>query len=325
MPPPSAVVSDDRWPSRGFSRATRTVPSPWTGTGRYLANVTVAFVKRRRGPPVARAGRDANLVKPSLLGLLLVLACATNRGSAPDPAPDGAPVVDAQGGCARRATVDVHVDNRGSTDIEIAFGSYAPARAAPGLSRTTYRVPRAHLRQTIQLRIARGGLGVGRPARVPTENVVCNDATLIIGPEPRYSFFYGDLIVNPPGKAQPQADSTDTLPPPTTCCTPTIRALVPEGTGAVYLAGNLPALGPWRPHGLRMTGAGRERTARVTAPRGTVLAYKFTLGGWDREALGPEGLVPPNNRLTVDGDVGGRTRSPRRSPHLPFRKDATRT
>ena len=87
------------------------------------------------------------------------------------------------------------------------------------------------------------------------------------------------------------------------CCTITIRARVPAGTGTVYLAGSLPQLGPWRPDGLAMTGEGRERTATVTAPAGTTLEYKFTLGAWDREALSPSGAVLPNFRLVVDRDV----------------------
>mgnify|MGYP001581395408 FL=1 len=87
------------------------------------------------------------------------------------------------------------------------------------------------------------------------------------------------------------------------CCTATIRVTVPEGTGTVYLAGSLPELGPWHPDGRAMVGVGRERTANVTAPRGTTFEYKFTLGSWDREALGPAGTVPPNNRLLIDGNV----------------------
>jgi len=87
------------------------------------------------------------------------------------------------------------------------------------------------------------------------------------------------------------------------CCTATIHVRVPEGTGTVYLAGSLPELGPWRPDGLAMPGEGRERTARVTAPPGTTFEYKFTLGSWDREALGPSGAVPPNHRLVLERDT----------------------
>jgi len=91
--------------------------------------------------------------------------------------------------------------------------------------------------------------------------------------------------------------------PAAECCTVTIRVHVPEGTGTVYLAGSLAELGPWRPDGRAMTGEGRERTARVVAPRGTAFEFKFTLGTWDREALGSAGTVPPNNRLRLDRDT----------------------
>lgn len=87
------------------------------------------------------------------------------------------------------------------------------------------------------------------------------------------------------------------------CCEVTIQAIVPEGTGTVYLAGNLPELGPWQPDGMAMTGEGVERIARVHAAPGTELEYKFTLGKWDDEALGADGTVPDNHRLVVDGDV----------------------
>jgi predicted alpha/beta superfamily hydrolase len=40
-----------------------------------------------------------------------------------------------------------------------------------------------------------------------------------------------------------------------------------------------------------------------TAPPGTELEYKFTLGSWDREALGRAGTVPPNHRLRVERDT----------------------
>jgi enterochelin esterase-like enzyme len=78
---------------------------------------------------------------------------------------------------------------------------------------------------------------------------------------------------------------------------------VPEGTGTLYVTGNLPTLGPWNPIGKAMTGEGRERRAAVSVPPGTTFEYKFTLGSWDREALAPSGAVPANHQLLVDGDV----------------------
>ena len=86
-------------------------------------------------------------------------------------------------------------------------------------------------------------------------------------------------------------------------CQVTIHAAVPSGTGTVYLTGNCARLGDWNPAGLAMDGAGTERVATFSLPRGTELEYKFTLGSWDREALGPSGQVVPNHQLTVESDT----------------------
>jgi predicted alpha/beta superfamily hydrolase len=87
------------------------------------------------------------------------------------------------------------------------------------------------------------------------------------------------------------------------CCAVTLRAEVPEGTGTVYLAGSLPDLGPWDPSGLAMGGEGVERAARIYAAPGTEFEYKFTLGDWDSEALGPNGQTPPNEQLVIREDT----------------------
>src|SRR5258707_11644753 len=84
--------------------------------------------------------------------------------------------------------------------------------------------------------------------------------------------------------------------------TVTIHAHVPEGVGTVYLAGNRPELGPWDTQKFGMSGTGRIRTAVLHVPDGTELEYKFTLGSWDREGLGPSGVVMPNYRILADGD-----------------------
>lgn len=90
------------------------------------------------------------------------------------------------------------------------------------------------------------------------------------------------------------------------CCTATITAVAPEGAPTLYLTGSIPDLGPWKPDALAMTGEGRARVARVTAPKGTVLEYKFTLGTWEREALGPSGMVMANFRLAMEKDIEAR-------------------
>lgn len=127
------------------------------------------------------------------------VACASGGGTAaPEPAVDAAAdsvLIEQDAVCRLSSSVTVHVRNQGSADVQISFGGYTPARAAPGLSHTTYDVTRSYLEHTvIRLRIVRGGLQEGGPAEIPAEHVVCNDATLIIGARPRYSFFYGGRV-----------------------------------------------------------------------------------------------------------------------------------
>jgi len=80
----------------------------------------------------------------------------------------------------------------------------------------------------------------------------------------------------------------------------TIRAEVPQGVDTVFITGNRPEIGNWNPHGLAMTGSGTNRIAVLRLPMGTSLEYKFTLGSWDREGLGPSGTIEPNHRLIVE-------------------------
>lgn len=83
----------------------------------------------------------------------------------------------------------------------------------------------------------------------------------------------------------------------------TVIAEVPEGAGVVYLAGNLPELGPWKPDGLAMTGEGRERSVSLDVPHGFAFEYKLTLGDWSREGTGPSGTVMPNFTLVAEADA----------------------
>jgi hypothetical protein len=150
-----------------------------------------------------------------LLTILLLLGCAGSRQ--PEPAlsasDDTTRMADEEGMvCVRQADVTVHVDNRSSMSVQIAFGSYAPKRAALGLAQTTYSVPRYYLESAVRLRIVGGGLALNTPPPIPTEPVDCNDAMLIIGPRPRYSFFYGGLVYarprEPPTSDPERPDTT---------------------------------------------------------------------------------------------------------------------
>lgn len=89
-----------------------------------------------------------------------------------------------------------------------------------------------------------------------------------------------------------------------TCCAVSLRVRVPAGTGPVYIGGSLAELGPWHADGKLLDGKGAERTAHFVVPAGTVFEYKYTLGSWDREAVGTNpAIVPPNHRLVVTRDT----------------------
>jgi len=84
------------------------------------------------------------------------------------------------------------------------------------------------------------------------------------------------------------------------CCSLQITVTVPDDTGEVYLAGNVPELGPWSPGKFVMRSEGNERIAELDVPQGTELEYKFTLGNWAREAVDDHQKPLANFRLLVD-------------------------
>jgi S-formylglutathione hydrolase FrmB len=95
-----------------------------------------------------------------------------------------------------------------------------------------------------------------------------------------------------------------TVHPPGVCCTVSLHVHVPPGTGPVYVGGSLAELGPWHADGKLLEGTGVERTTQFTIPAGTAFEYKYTLGSWDREAVGTNpAIVPPNHRLVVTRDT----------------------
>ncbi|MBT8136735.1 MAG: hypothetical protein KJO54_06955 [Gammaproteobacteria bacterium] len=84
------------------------------------------------------------------------------------------------------------------------------------------------------------------------------------------------------------------------CCDIRLVTEVPPDSGAVFMTGNLPQLGPWRPDGQLMSGDGEIRTTIIRVARGQTFEYKFTLGSWDREALNADGHVPANFSVLAD-------------------------
>jgi enterochelin esterase-like enzyme len=81
-----------------------------------------------------------------------------------------------------------------------------------------------------------------------------------------------------------------------------ITVTVPDDAPTVYLAGNLPELGPWHPKRFQLTGTGTKRHAILTVPHGHTLRYKVTAGSWEREGLGPSGALLPEFTATIDSD-----------------------
>src|SRR5258708_5417137 len=81
-----------------------------------------------------------------------------------------------------------------------------------------------------------------------------------------------------------------------------IIAIVPPDTGKVYITGDDPALGSWSPRGAEMKADGDKRIFALDAPKGAKVSYKFTLGTWDREALGEDGKPLATNYTLSVGD-----------------------
>jgi hypothetical protein len=80
-----------------------------------------------------------------------------------------------------------------------------------------------------------------------------------------------------------------------------VVANVPEGTGNVFITGNIPNLGPWSATGALMYRDGGRRIYALEAPEGFVFEYKFTLGTWETEALGEDGKPMTQNYRIIVG------------------------
>jgi hypothetical protein len=110
-------------------------------------------------------------------------------------------------------------------------------------------------------------------------------------------FVYLEILTSiPPLAAPAEADSHDGRNLERIV---TINAVVGEGSGTVYLAGNIPELGPWDPHKFAMSGAGSNRTAVLHLPAGVNLEFKFTLGSWASVETTMSGDYVANRSYTV--------------------------
>ncbi|MFK8030203.1 MAG: alpha/beta hydrolase-fold protein, partial [Gammaproteobacteria bacterium] len=85
----------------------------------------------------------------------------------------------------------------------------------------------------------------------------------------------------------------------------------------VYVAGNLPVLGPWHPAALEMKGTGTTRTAQISVPHDHTLQYKITAGSWEQEGLGPSATLLPSftakitEPASLTAEIAGFRKDPR--------------
>ncbi|MBU0550409.1 hypothetical protein KKF91_12820 [Myxococcota bacterium] len=116
----------------------------------------------------------------------------------------------------------------------------------------------------------------------------------------------GDLALSDAAPVEEDAApiEEDATPPPTSCQVEFI-VQVPEGTDAIYVAGDMTS---WEPNTERLALSGQEARSTLSLPLGPT-NYKYTRGGWetvekagdcgeqDNRALtvrcGPDGIAPP--------------------------------
>jgi len=76
-----------------------------------------------------------------------------------------------------------------------------------------------------------------------------------------------------------------------------------DDTISVYITGDNEKLGNWDPAIVRLNKEGNSWKIELSFPKGTKLEYKFTLGGWNTEALTDKEETPTNSILNVEKDT----------------------
>ncbi len=79
---------------------------------------------------------------------------------------------------------------------------------------------------------------------------------------------------------------------------------LPKQNSKVYVTGDNQTLGNWNPSLISLNKINDSTwTTNLSFNSGTPILFKFTLGGWQNEALDANGNVPDNHRLTVKSDT----------------------
>ena len=77
-----------------------------------------------------------------------------------------------------------------------------------------------------------------------------------------------------------------------------------DDSSSVYITGNDEKIGDWDPALIKLNkDQGNRWKIELSFPKWTKLEYKFTLGGWNIEALNDKGETPSNSLLTIVNDT----------------------
>ncbi|RJP61285.1 MAG: histidine kinase [Ignavibacteriales bacterium] len=77
-----------------------------------------------------------------------------------------------------------------------------------------------------------------------------------------------------------------------------------SATDTIFIAGSHPLLGNWNPHKINLEKINDTTWSKTfLLPSKVEYEFKFTLGGWNREALNSDSSKPSNNQVNLSGDT----------------------
>ena len=72
----------------------------------------------------------------------------------------------------------------------------------------------------------------------------------------------------------------------------------------VFVTGNVPMLGSWRPDGFPLTSMDEVTwSGSALLPDNVTVEFKITRGTWDDEEVAADGVAPPNGIIKAGGDT----------------------
>jgi len=75
-------------------------------------------------------------------------------------------------------------------------------------------------------------------------------------------------------------------------------------TDTIFITGNHSQIGNWNPHKIKLNKLNDSTWSNTfSLPISERIEFKFTLGGWNREALNHDGSKPSNNKIELKKDT----------------------